>query len=277
MGMNKVSEDVMKRRSFISVVIVFIFSMTLLVGCGEWTQRFYSDKHLEKIAKKSLYEKYNEEFEVRNIYQQVWSEFYAVCAPVKDDTVVFEARLFKDGRIINDCYMDEEIEDEIRDEVSKCLDTLWDDYYIEGVASYIFKLTERKKDFSLKSYIDLTYEMADENMYDYLDTYSAIVIYLPLNEYNNTSPNDEYVIFANEVQALINECNIPPITVNIYLIPDDHLPYIEEYWKKNAVEDSYIRDMRGNKKYQFMYDKNKGKLMIDYNEYCRIRKEAIEK
>ena len=70
MGMNKVSEDVMKRRSFISVVIVFIFSMTLLVGCGEWTQYFYSKARCEKIAKKCLKEYFGEEFIIRGIYSE---------------------------------------------------------------------------------------------------------------------------------------------------------------------------------------------------------------
>ena len=101
----------MKRRIISLLLILSLLSITL-TGCGKWMQRFYSDKHLEKIAKKALYEKYNEEFEVRNIYQQVWTEFYAVCSPVKDETVVFEARFYKDGRLIYDYYMDETIRDE---------------------------------------------------------------------------------------------------------------------------------------------------------------------
>ena len=275
MGMNKESEDVMKRRSFISVVIVFIFSMTLLVGCGEWTQRFYSDKHLEKIAKKSLYEKYDEEFEVRNIYQQVWTEFYAVCSPTKDDSVVFEANLFKDGRIIYDRYLDEIINDEIRDEVSKCLDGLWDDYYIDGFSLYAFKLNERDKEYSLNSYVDLTYELAKEDERDY-GTYAGVVIYLPISEYYNTKPEDEYKIFENEIQELINEHIIPPIAVNIFVIADYKLQKVRDYLKRETIEDSYFRDMMWKNKYQFKYDENNGKPMIDYNEYCRIRKEAME-
>ena len=157
-------------------ILAFICLITLLTGCGKWTQRFYSDKHLAKIAQKTLYEKYNEDFEVRNIYQQVWTEFYAVCSPVKDDTVVFEARLFKDGRLIYDYYLEEIIVDEIRDEVSKCLDGLWGDYYIDGIVSHISNMKEQNKEISLKSYVEFTYDMAQKGLYNYRNTYSSVII-----------------------------------------------------------------------------------------------------
>ena len=239
-------------------------------------QRFYSDKHLEKIAKKALYEKYNEEFEVKKIYQQVRTDFFAVCSPVKDDTVVFEARLYKNGELIYDHYLDETIEDEIRDKVGKCFANLWNDYYVYGKSSYAFKLNERNKEYSLGSYVDLTYELAEEDGDNDPNPYATVVIYLPSSVYIDSDPKDEYEIFENEVQELVNKHEIPPITVNVYVIADNQLQHIKEFYEKYAVEKSILRDMRGKKRYQFIYDKNNGKLKIDYEEYCKIRKEAIE-
>ena len=53
----------------------------------------------------------------------MWTEFYAVCSPVKDDTVVFEASLFKDGHLIYDHYMDEtSLMERLNEKISKVLE-----------------------------------------------------------------------------------------------------------------------------------------------------------
>ena len=50
----------------------------------------------------------------------------------------------------------------------------------------------------------------------------------------------------------------------------------ELHLENNTIEDSYFRDMRGEQLYRFSYDKNSGEILIDYDEYSKRRKEAIE-
>ncbi|MBQ7587579.1 MAG: hypothetical protein IJT37_06080 [Lachnospiraceae bacterium] len=266
--MNKVSEDVMKRRSFISVVIVFIFSMTLLVGCGEWTQYFYSKAHCEKIAKKCLKEYFGEEFEIKGIYSQYWKQFYAYCSPVRDKDIIFEAKFSRSGYIIYDYYLEGVIAKQIEERLYNTLNSIWEDVYIAvdiGRDKGTKALEDNPKCITLEDYMKLREE----------NGVALVYLFVPENDFTISDENNEYQIFANSIGTLIENNIIPRIGIYMGVVNENQMIRIKEYWSSHTHDKSNM-DKIVNSHMFFNFEKESLKLSISKEEYLIMREEVLK-
>jgi len=98
----------MMRVKWLTLMVLSVFLMIGVTGCMN-ESKMISRKDWPETAEKLLQEKYGESFKVVSIGNSYGTgtdlTFTVYCHPVKDETVLFEAEIYKSGQGIEDDYL----------------------------------------------------------------------------------------------------------------------------------------------------------------------------
>lgn len=246
----------------IRVSILLIAISLVLSGCGKWIQNFYTDEMCEQIAKKALLEKFGEEFEVRSMYTDYGQHFYAVCAPIENNEIVFVAKINKRGEILEENYLESILGKQIRDIIAPEINYMWPSAYINVQKSRI-----NNKDNFDKGYYDiLIKDYINETEYP---GFALVDIFLPMSDINRYSWDDEYDFWKETIGGLISNREIPDLSIGIWFIDDSRLIKVSDFYHSN--DPKFAENEFGDMSFHFGYDDETLDIIISLDEYKAMR------
>lgn len=169
--------------------------------CGCVNTSFQTTNSNNGVIDTLLRQKYSEDFEILSVRYQ-GTVGYAMCSPVNDPEVIFEAR-FSSGVLNEDTYVECKKAKEINDIFKEDLRDLFPNAYF--------------RTYYLKTGL-------------YLDIYISKTVGTP-KLYNR-----EYRYFTDQVNKYIEDGTMQEVTVTFYKVDNESIEKISEYFKKNSVE-----------------------------------------
>ncbi len=263
------SPEFMKRRIISLLLILSLLSITL-TGCGEWVQYFYSEAHCERIAKKCLKEYFGEDFVVKGMYSQYWKQFNAYCSPVRDESIIFEAKFSKSGYLIYEHYLEGIISKQIEDVLHEHIDSIWK-------GTLIIVNTGRDNNVAIK-YRKHPQEMTiEEYMSIHENDHGTVVdIFIPEESFESSNIDIEYNLWKNTIEGVVKERKIPRFSVSLWVVDNSQMNYINSLFSKQNRYDSLQLKKFGSKTTSFGYYWNTLDLKLSYEEYSKARANMMD-
>jgi hypothetical protein len=204
---------------------VFIFSIAIisLIGVSGCMNIFSKTPNRAEIAKKLLKEKYNEEFDIfasgEGYGTLTNNTFKVIAAPEGDKSLLFEAKVEKEGAWMTDQYVEALVEGEVKQITSSKISELTDEFFIKVYAAYGGTEINDKKSVSLEKFRSIS-----------PDTPLVITLLLDKNKMASIAAETEYQV----LQELFTEQIPYNASMEIYYTDGAVLQEAEEYFKKNA-------------------------------------------
>lgn len=268
----------MKKKKWIIIVLVVviipIFLMVYLVGCRQ--------TRLESKLKKVLRDRYDEKFEVVDMYVlygglDSWpnKRYIATCRPVDNPDVVFEVDFWddeiEDGRDNYFAqYVSKQIDYILQEDLEQFFPKCYVLCYAEGIIGipddYDFKDASIEEILSVGSFSE-DYDGSGEMVYIFIDRDIGT-----LKKYE-----DEYEYFTNTIDDYSSEKKMGEVLVSLYYVDSAFLAELEQYFKCHCEPSADMWDeMRSSnnmyasfmKKTQSYIEKKGG-----INEYIEMREE----
>lgn len=249
----------MKKKTLIAVLAVIL--AVVLTGCTNWVQAFYSKSHLMRIAKEALHEKYGGEYEVRRIYSDHWSQFYATVATVDEEEIIFTAAILKSGKIYKDDYLENILGKQAKDILYPKMNAMWPDAYVKCKVifnrNYKDEIGNNYKSVTLKQLIET--EGTKGNL--------LVDLFIPQSEEKRHSIEEEYDFWANDIGDMIKEGIVPGISLGAWIVEDNQMSEVEDFYETTEDKITFIKNKFGDTSFHFGYDDETLTIMSTFEEY----------
>lgn len=218
----------MKRIRIISVLEI-VLCCILLCGC-DYRNYIYTEDSLKNVAKKSLEEKYGEEFVIHRVWNKSQTVFFADCSPKDNSEVVFRADIRKNGEgIVSDGYAQGVVAKEVDDVLKDDFKELFGECCTEPAMINYYNVPT----FENASEVKVDEYLAEVNLNDMM--YS---VYINATAISNESIDEEYRFIATEIPDKINKKKIPDLRLRLFFITDDLMRKCKNFLSTNVELDS---------------------------------------
>ncbi len=271
-------------KKFLSILLagamLGVLSM-VLTGCNVVTER-----KMKTMTEKALEEKYNEKFECIQVYGQNPSgASNAICYPVNDRALMFDATIYPDGTLGYDCYPNSIAAKYFSNEFDDALRDIWGRHF-----TYCYKRsgiiddeeTARKimnGEFTLEYYFNHFKET-------YTDDNTMLAYYTICVDSSkiNVSYDEEWDAISDALSG-VYEIGLSYgtqlyFTVNIYFVPSDVYEECMNYFKDNAEVRSNLEEMiegyperEHHRQIVFDINSSENKFSPTKEEYIELRKD----
>ena len=191
-----------------------------MCGCDP-RNYFYTEDSLKKVAKKSLEEKYGEEFVIHRVWNKSQTMFFADCSPEDNEEVVFRADIRKNGDgIVSDGYavgvVANEINDVLKDDFKRLFGDCCTNTYVHSY--YKVPIFKNAKEATIDEYISLV----DLDILSYY-------VYVDGLKLSNETIEIENEYLCKEIPRMIKNKIIPNLTIHIYFTTDELVKQYDDY------------------------------------------------
>ncbi|MCR5234087.1 MAG: hypothetical protein K6E53_09295 [Lachnospiraceae bacterium] len=218
------------RNNNVILTILSIFMVFLLTGCGN-----------EGIAKRALEKRYGEEFEVRSIYTDYRKHFFATCAPVNNEDIVFTAKITTSGEILESNYTEAILGKQIKDIIYPEIEKMWPGAYV-----------------------------AVQQMHNKELPTALVDLFIPKSVADKWSIEEEYKFWSEDIGQMILQHKIPRLSVGAWILDDDRMGEADEFYKTTEPKITFLENEFGYMTFHFGYDENTLK-MISFEDYKKRR------
>jgi len=248
------------RKNRIQVASVLLLLSLLLTGCsGNVKNYVHTDSSLKREAADALEEKYDEEFVIHDVWTMSQTMFYATCSPEDEQDIVFEAKVYKDGRGV---YSDEYIQGAVSKQLESRVQPRVEEVFGECFVKITFAIVEKPLDYyngvSIEEYFEL-YE--DEHLY--------VQIFVNAEKIQNSSNNmsREYECLS----YLFKEEGIMEGGGTCYFVNTEEMNACKDYFITDSKERSGSEPFQGLQYFWFGYDE--GVINRSFEDYIEVREE----
>lgn len=253
-----------KKGRGIALYVIILILLFILAGCTGL------ENSKEKIAKKGLKEKYNEDFEVYEINGSGY-DWVATVSPVNRPDILFKASFLSDGSVESDGYYYSYVMYEIKKTIEKDLKHFYPNSYIRIKEIYMFRKEGDESDFREKTLEELISEATFETISG--NSGCIIEVYMDKDSGSIKDYEAEYKYYTEIIGEHVLEGKMLPVTVAYYLVEKTVLKKIEDYYKKDLDYDSYFQnEIRGEcKRMSACFDERQN-MFIKKEEFITERK-----
>ena len=241
----------MRIRKILTVGVVMMAMLMAETACGSKGDR-------TQIAKEALESKYNEEFEVTEVYDNNdrWEAFNAIAYSETNPEILVYARVENDGSYVADNYLSKIMGAKIADVVDGNMGGLLGAGYI-----YVSSLSE---DMGIS---DLSISISDYAQFNPRNKFTISIYYSP--EENNA----EYVY--DRLAGCLKGLEMLNGYIFLHVIDEKNLHSIQEYIETHAFyeQDDYRQYLDNELKIQIGY--SDGKIDMTRDEFIRKAGNAI--
>ena len=263
------------RKIRIQSVSVLLLLSLLLTGCsGNVKNYVHTDSSLKREAADALEEKYDEKFEIKEVWNRGQTMFYATCSPEANPEIVFEAEVYKDGRgWYSDNYIQALVARKIEERMEAKVNEVFGECHVEaafyGGRPTIDDLRERtsEENPTVEYFKNLTVEEYYE-----LDGNSRLAVYIFIDK-NKLDYSKERV--EKEFDFLTNIYDGEPMEMQgaiFQFVNQEKIDECKQYFAENGMvgsELSYI--LEDELVFGFSFDT--GSMNRTFEEYDEVRRE----
>ena len=203
------------------IIVIMLLICVSLTGC-DIRNYVYTEESLKRVAEKSLKDKYGEEFVIYRTWDRSQEMFFAECSPMDDREVVFETSIKKNGDgVVEDGYAQAGLSNQIHRMISADIEETFPDCYSRVCFVRFQKIPtfENAKTVTLEEFMSV----ADIK-------YVRCAIYVNISRMNENGCDDEYKLFAEKIQKLVEEGVIPDLSIHIFFVDDEMKKACEDYY-----------------------------------------------
>lgn len=263
------------RKIRVQVVSVLLLLILLLTGCSSEVKNYvHTDIGLKNEAENALQEKYDEAFVIKAVWTESQTTFHAICAPTKDESIVFEAEIYKDGRgVYDDEYIQALVADQIEDRMQNKVGNIFEDCYVVahfyGSTPSLEELMESVDEpKSLEYFKNMTVEE-----YYALDSDVRLGIKIFVNnsnlKYDEETVLEEFKCFAR----LFEDEPMQNAGFSGYCVDEDTMNECKEYFlKESKARGTFDEIIIGAEEFGFGF--NDGIINVTFEEYYAERKDG---
>ncbi|NLK95008.1 MAG: DUF5037 domain-containing protein [Clostridiales bacterium] len=232
-------------------MVVIISTFLGMVGCIT-TEK---EKRI-KLAEDKLQEKYNEEFQVTEIWGKSRHVFGGVCSPKSDPTLKFEGTFSEKENVEHmDEYVEATVAREVENNLMPDVNKIAEEVIIKPFVSYRNVFITNIEDMTISNYINI----AD-------NPEVGVDILIMKSSLKNIGYENEYKIF----ESIKEKAKFPKFSVGIYYLENEDYKQCIEYFERNArVYGSYFDIVRKYKDLGFGYPK--GQINMSLEKFITLR------
>ncbi len=244
------------RKMRVRVVSVLLLLSLLLTGCsGNVKNYVHTESSLKREAADALEEKYDEEFVIHDVWTMSQTMFYATCSPEDEQDIVFEAKVYKDGRgVYTDEYIQGAVSKQLKEKLQPKFEEVYGECFVKVTFTFVGKSSDYYKDVTIEEFYQ-TYEDAGY--------YLQVFINKENLKYNEDIVMKEYSGICGLYDETMENCGC-----NLYFVEKDMFNKCQEESKVRAKYDDTID---GSIEFGFGYDD--GVINKTLEEYDEVRRE----
>lgn len=217
----------MRFKPFYKKIMLFVMAVGILCtsGCFRIFNTNSEVDEKETVAR-LLQEKYEEEFTVHDTWGDVGYSYIAVCSPVAEPGIVFEAIFYigDEGKLYSDEYPQGivawELEQLLQPEVQK----ISEDAYIKAFVFYAETTFTRRVDVSIKSYLESIGPDAPESQEIMFQVYAN----------NENINNIDYEKIYSVLKEISKSITPNSGAIGLYFITGEDIELCNEYFMKRS-------------------------------------------
>lgn len=272
-------------KKILSILLSCAFLATLAI-CLTGCKGMVTEKQLKSMTEKALKEKYGEEFECIQVFGHNQSgSANAICYPVNDKTLMFDATIYSDGTLGYDCYPNSIAARYLSKAFDDALGDVWERHF-----TYCYRRSGIIDDEETARKIidgDFTLEYYFNHVNETYTSDNLILAYYTIcvdSSKTNASYDEEWDAISNALNS-VHELGLSHgaelyFTMNVYFVPSDLYDDCMKYFNDNAEVRSNFKEMiegypkrEHHRQIVFNINGTKNSFSPTKEEYVELRKE----